>query len=114
MTDIVKKFDRSSRSRRRRQLRQHAAPPVVTGLGRVVLAENRAFAMRGERAGIALSPRRAKYERRWQRMIAHPELVARQRPSIANRPFDAAVSAATGSLTKGLTGRAKRKIVPVL
>jgi hypothetical protein len=45
-------------------------------------------------------------------MIAHPELVAQPRPSIANRALAAAVGAAAGSVAKALTDRAARKIVP--
>jgi hypothetical protein len=113
MTEIVGELDR----RRHEvfdlgsQLRKNAAPLAAAGLGVVFIAagattlsvrrrrrRNRPFA-KARRFGEALS-----------RMIEHPELVARPRPSIGRKALEAVVSVVAGSLAKTLTERLSSRI----
>ena len=115
MTDIVSELDRRGHEAFdwRMQLRKHAAPMMFTGLGFLAVAAGAiALSVRRKRRNNRPLARARRLREALARMIAHPELVAQPRPSIANRALAAAVSAAAGSVAKAVTDRATRKIVP--
>jgi hypothetical protein len=115
MTDIVSELDRRGHEAFdwRMQLRKHAAPLIFTGLGLLVVAAGKsAFSARRRRRNNRPLAKARRMREALARMIAHPELVAQPRPSIANRALAAAVGAAAGSVAKALTDRAARRIVP--
>jgi hypothetical protein len=115
MTGIVSELDRRGHEALdwRMQLRRHAAPLMFTGLGLLAVAiGKRALSARRERRNNRPLAKARRMREALARMIAHPELVAQPRPSIANRALAAAVGAAAGSVAKALTDRAARKIVP--
>jgi hypothetical protein len=115
MTDIVSELDRRGHEAFDwgMQLRKHAAPVMFTGLGFLAVAAGAtALSMRRKRRNNRPLARARRLREALARMIAHPELVAQPRPSIANRALAAAVSAAAGSVAKAVTDRAARKIVP--
>jgi len=113
-TDIVGELDWRSHEvfDWRMQLRRHAAPIMFTGLGLLVVAVGKkALSARRERRNNRPLAKARRMREALARMIAHPELVAQPRPSIANRALAAAVSAAAGSVAKALTDRAGRKLI---
>jgi len=115
MTDIVSELDRRGHEAFdwRMQLRKHAAPMMLTGLGFLAVAAGAtALSVRRRRLRNRPLAKARRLRDALARMIAHPELVAQPRPSIANRALAAAVSAAAGSVAKVVTDRAARKIVP--
>ena len=115
MTDIVSELDirRYEAFDWRIELRKHAAPMMLTGLGVLAVAAG-ATVLSARRRRLRNRPlaKARRLRDALARVIAHPELIAQPRPSIANRALAAAVSSAAGSVAKVVTDRAARRIMP--
>ena len=108
MTDIVGELDR----RRHEvvdwgwQLRKNAAPLVVAGLGLAAIAAGvTTLSVRRKRRRNRPLAKARRFGEALSRMVAHPELVAQPRPSIARKALGAVVSEVAGSVAKTLTER---------
>jgi hypothetical protein len=111
MTGIVRELDRRRHQflDLRGQLRKHAVPLALGALTLALLVGSAAgFSAWRRRERNRPLARARNLRRALSRMIAHPELVAQPRPSIARKALASAASAVAGSLAGSMTDRIVR------